>query len=189
MVNKALLAVYFIIFLLTAGTHAAADHIDQRLKTGGHVLLIRHAFAPGSGDPEDFRVGDCATQRNLNEQGRSQARAIGRWLRSRAIDSARIFSSQWCRCLDTAELIGLGAVAELPALNSFYGRPLDAEPNLTALRTFLSQQPADGELIVMVTHFVTISGLTGNGVSAGEGVVLRLTGAENFEVVGRLAFF
>ena len=150
--------------------------------------MIRHAYAPGTGDPENFKIGDCSTQRNLNELGRAQARRIGQWLRARGIDSARVFSSQWCRCLETAELIGLGSDSELPALNSFFNRPEDAEPNLAALRDFLSKQPEDGEPILLVTHFVTISGIANETVSSGEGVLMRLTGTGGFDVLGRSDF-
>jgi phosphohistidine phosphatase SixA len=167
-----------------------ADRVSivESLQSGGHVLMIRHAYAPGSGDPDNFQIGDCSTQRNLNDQGREQARAIGAWLRERGVTRARIYSSQWCRCLETARLMDLGPVTELPALNSFFSRPRDREPNLNALRDFLSQQDPDGELIVLVTHFVTISALTGEGVSSGEGVVLRLLHGDSPEPVGRLTF-
>ena len=175
------------IFVVAAQAADAGDLLGQ-INSGGHVLMVRHAYAPGTGDPDDFKIGDCATQRILNHQGRAQAREIGRWLRSRGIDSARVFSSQWCRCLETAALINLGPVAELSALNSFFDRPQDAAPNLAALRVFLSKQPADGKLILLVTHFVTISGIAGQGVSSGEGVVMRLTGDGGVEVVGALGF-
>ena len=177
-----------LIFFLANPTAAASDSLIEQIKTGGHVLMIRHAYAPGTGDPDNFRIGDCTTQRNLNDQGRAQARQIGQWLRMRGIESARVYSSQWCRCMETAKLMGLGPVAELPALNSFFERPQDRQPNLTDLRAFLSKQPENGALIVLVTHFVTISAIAGQGVSSGEGVALRLTGDGTVEVVGRLGF-
>ena len=177
------------VLLSTAFTaHLEQDALVEELKAGGRVLMIRHAYAPGTGDPPHFRIGDCSTQRNLDQRGRSQARAIGDWLRDRGIVSARVFSSQWCRCVETAELMDLGPVNELPALNSFFSRPQDREPNLRALRDFLSEQPPDGELIVLVTHFVTISAVTGEGVSSGEGVILRLGENASPEVIGRLDF-
>jgi broad specificity phosphatase PhoE len=173
---------------MAAAGAGAADRLAEQLDTGGRVLMIRHALAPGSGDPPGFRVGDCSTQRNLNDRGREQARDIGKWLRDRGIDSARVYSSQWCRCLETAALIDLGSVVELPALNSFFQRPQDREPNLSALRAFLADQPADGGLIVLVTHYVTISGIAGVGVGSGEGVVLQLNGKKGYDVVGRMGF-
>ncbi len=162
--------------------------IVEELKAGGRVLMIRHAYAPGSGDPSDFRIGDCSTQRNLDERGRAQARKIGEWLQDRGIEKARVFSSQWCRCMETAVLMDIGPVIELPALNSFYSRPQDREPNLNALDDFLSRQPPDGELIILVTHYVTISAVTGEGVSSGEGVVVRLRENASHEFVGRTSF-
>ena len=164
-----------------------SDVID-RLNAGGHILMIRHALAPGNGDPSNFKIGDCATQRNLDDTGRDQARRIGEWLRSSGVTSARVYSSQWCRCLETARLLNLGPVQELAALNSFYERTQDRGPNLKALNDFISQQPVTGELIILVTHFVTIAGIAGTGVSSGEGVLLTLHDEAPYTVVGRLDF-
>jgi broad specificity phosphatase PhoE len=189
LLKKIIVFAWLWVCLLSATAVAAEpDRLASELDAGGRVLLIRHAYAPGSGDPDDFRIGDCSTQRNLNDQGRTQARRIGQWLRSRGIVSARVYASQWCRCLETADRIGIGPVAELPALNSFFERPQDREPNLKALRAFLAKQPADGPLIVLVTHFVTISAISGEAVASGEGVVARLTGNGGVEVLGRISF-
>ena len=178
----------FGLLLVFTAAGATADPLVDEIKTGGHVLMVRHAQAPGGGDPADFIIGDCATQRNLDDRGRTQARAMGRWLRGQGLESARVFSSQWCRCLETARLMDMGPVTELPPLNSFFQRPEDAGPNLAALQEFLSKQSVDGKLIVLVTHFVTISGITGKGVSSGEGVLLRLTGDGDYRVLRQLAF-
>ena len=110
------------------------------------------------------------------------------WLRTNGIKSARIYSSQWCRCLETANLIDLGPVQELAALNSFYEKTEDREPNLKALNQFISQQPVDGKLIILVTHFVTIGAIAGTSVSSGEGVLLELQKNMPYMVVGRLNF-
>jgi broad specificity phosphatase PhoE len=164
------------LWLVAAGVPAGAGEqaLVERLQAGGHVLMIRHALAPGTGDPAGFRLEDCATQRNLNETGREQARVIGAWLRERGIERARVYASQWCRCRETAELLDLGPVTELPALNSFYQRPQDREPNLAALEAFLADQPLDGDLLVLVTHQVTISAVTGRFTDSGHGVLMRL---------------
>ena len=169
---------------------AATDQAEiiDRLNAGGHILMIRHALAPGNGDPPNFKIGDCATQRNLDDIGRDQARSIGVWLRNNGVTSARVYSSQWCRCLETARLLNLGPVQELAALNSFYERTQDREPNLKALNDFISQQPVKGELIILVTHFVTIAGIAGTGVSSGEGALLALHEEAPYTVVGRLDF-
>jgi phosphohistidine phosphatase SixA len=171
-----------------AGADSGHAEMIERMKAGGHILMIRHALAPGTGDPANFRIGDCSTQRNLDDRGRKQAKVIGDWLRSNGIALARVYSSQWCRCLETAKLLETGSVAELPALNSFYEMRQDREPNLKALRTFMAQQPSDGVLIIMVTHFVTISAVANEAVSSGEGVLLELNEDAPYEVVGRLNF-
>ncbi len=167
---------------------AQPDDLIPRLQAGGHVLMLRHALAPGTGDPSGFRLGDCRTQRNLNDRGRDQARGIGAWLHARGVSRARVFSSQWCRCLETAALLDLGPVTPLPALNSFFERPQERELRLAALRDFIARQPLDGELIILVTHYVTIAGLTGEGVSSGEAIVLTLTEGNPPGMVGRLDF-
>jgi len=185
---RALLFILAGLPLIAVSPVKAGDDPHAVIPSSGHVIMVRHALAPGSGDPKNFRIGDCSTQRNLDVRGRVQAGAVGRWLRSNGISSARIYSSQWCRCLETARLMDLGPVEELAALNSFYERPQDREPNLSALRTFLSKQPRNSHLIVLVTHYVTIAGLTGEAVSSGEGVLLKLAGDGGVTVVRRLNF-
>ena len=175
-------------FLIAAGALADQTEVIDRLKFGGHILMIRHALAPGSGDPPNFKISDCSTQRNLDESGQTQARRIGMWLRTNGIKSPRIYSSQWCRCLETARLIDLGPVQELAALNSFYEKTENREPNLQALNQFISQQPVDGKLIILVTHFVTIAAIAGTSVSSGEGALLELQKNMPYTVVGRLNF-
>ena len=175
-------------FLMAASGLSAQTEVVERLKSGGHILMIRHALAPGSGDPPNFIISDCSTQRNLDDSGRTQSRRIGMWLRANGIESARIYSSQWCRCLETARLIDLGPIQDLPALNSFYEKIEDREPNLQALNQFISQQPTYGKLIILVTHFVTISAITEITVSSGEGVLLELQKDMPYSVVGRLNF-
>ncbi|NBN79965.1 histidine phosphatase family protein [Microvirga tunisiensis] len=138
-----------------------------QLKDGTVVGLLRHALAPGTGDPAGFRLGDCSTQRNLSAEGRAQAQAIGAALRGLGLDGARVYSSQWCRCLDTARLLALGPVEELPALNSFFA-DRDREGEQTrALEDWLAGQTAAGPLI-LVTHQVNITALTGIVPASGE---------------------
>ena len=177
-------------FIILSVSNSVADQNEmiERLKRGGHILMIRHALAPGGGDPANFKIGDCSTQRNLDQTGRAQAKSIGDWLRANGVTSARNYSSQWCRCLETANLLQVGSVEELPALNSFYERPQDREPNISALKTFISQQPVDGQLIVFVTHYVTIAAITGESVSSGTGVLMELRKDSSYEVIGRLSF-
>ena len=174
--------------LAVTNTQADPGDLIEQMKSGGHILMIRHAYAPGSGDPSHFKIGDCSTQRNLDDRGRSQARTIGDWLRSKGIKVANVYSSQWCRCLETAALLNFGSVTELPALNSFYELPQNREPNIRALRSFIANLDSTGDLIILVTHFVTILEIAGEGVSSGEGVVLKLKGQSAYDVLGRLSF-
>ena len=190
-IRKRILVILLLTLISARPVDAAAvdqSEVIDRLKVGGHILMIRHALAPGNGDPPNFKIGDCATQRNLDDTGRNQARSIGVWLRNNGISSARVYSSQWCRCLETARLLNLGPVQELSALNSFYERTQDREPNLRALNDFISQQPVRGELIIMVTHFVTIAEIAGTGVSSGGGALLALREDAPYTVVGRVDF-
>ncbi|MEZ5740231.1 MAG: histidine phosphatase family protein [Burkholderiaceae bacterium] len=138
-----------------------------RLARRGHVLLMRHAqTVAGTGDPPGFRLDDCATQRNLSDQGRAQARAIGEALRAAAIVPVKVQSSAWCRCRETAEL-AFGDYTVLPALNSFFEDRSSAPAQLEALREAGRRVPVQ-DTIVWVTHQVVISALAGRFTSQGE---------------------
>ena len=174
---------FWLLFTVPALAVAADATAWTAFKGGLSVLLIRHALAPGGGDPANFDVSDCTTQRNLDDTGRAQARAIGDALRRHGVTTARVWSSQWCRCLDTARLLKLGPVNELFGLNSFYELAHTREPNLRGLRAFLKAVPRTGAPIILVTHFVTIGSMTGQSVGSGEGVLARIEadGALRFE--------
>ena len=155
------------------GTSAADDAALWRaLNSAGHVALLRHALAPGTGDPAHFVLRDCSTQRNLSREGRDQAARIGARFAANGIGQARVLSSQWCRCLETAKLLGLGPVEELPVLNSFFRRYERREPQTRGLEDWLAGQPLDRP-VVLVTHQVNITALTGVYPSSGELVVVR----------------
>lgn len=151
------------------------------MQSTGHILMIRHAIAPGFGDPDNIQIGDCSTQRNLDESGRKQSKQIGAWLKSHNITPSAIYSSQWCRCLDTARLLDLGDVKELPALNSFFQMTENRESNLKNLNEFMSKLDTENKLIIMVTHSVTISAISGETVASGNGVLLKLNNTKPFE--------
>jgi len=152
----------------------------------GRVLLLRHALAPGVGDPPNFRLGDCSTQRNLDATGRSQALRLGRRLAQAGITRARVYSSQWCRCLDTARLLDLGPVTELPALNSFFDRAQERDATIAALYRFLATLPPDGPPAVLVTHQVTITAITGKFAVSGGGAILQLGGSPPPRMLGEI---
>ena len=123
----------------------------QALRSGMAVGLLRHATAPGVGDPAHFRLEDCATQRNLSEAGRQQARAIGAAFRRNGIATVRVLSSRCCRCLDTARPLDLGPVEPFPPLDSFFADRERAATQTMALRAFLNR-PYTGPPRVLVTH-------------------------------------
>ena len=164
-----------VLFLIGSGGSSASQssEIDwQALKKGEAVALIRHSHAPGTSDPPGFLLRDCSTQRNLSEDGRIQSRKIGDFFRAQGIKDALVYSSQWCRCLETASLLGLGPVEELPALNSFFEKPTKGPEQTAEIRTFLStlihQAP-----IILVTHQVNITALTGVVPSSGEIIIFQ----------------
>ena len=155
------------------------------LRSGGDIALMRHAEAPGTGDPAGFRVDDCATQRNLSDQGRRQAKDAGALFRSQGITNATVFSSQWCRCLDTASGLGLGAVVPQPALNSFFNDAGRDRQQTEALRQLIRQRPP-GKPLVMVTHQVNITALAGVYPRSGEIIVVRPENGR-LTVMGRIS--
>ena len=154
------------------------------LKNGGHVALLRHANAPGNDDPPGFRLDDCTTQRNLSEAGREQARSIGARFREHGIENVVIYSSQWCRCLETAKLLDLGKVNRFPGLNSFFRDGSREAVQTAEVRALINKRPK-GTSLILVTHQVNITALSGVFPQSGEIVVLRPEG-ENLTVVGRI---
>ncbi|MEX0694225.1 MAG: histidine phosphatase family protein [Rhodospirillales bacterium] len=177
------------IALMCLGTNLAqADTaLWSKLHEPGHFAIIRHATAPGTGDPDHFKVDDCSTQRNLNETGRKEAEALGHTLRNAGIDQAAVYSSQWCRCLETARLLKLGPVMELPALNSFYQRHRDQAGNLKAIRAFIQEKITDLAPVILVTHQVTINALTDRYTRQGEALILKHTGNGDVAIVGSIS--
>jgi phosphohistidine phosphatase SixA len=153
-----------------------------------YFVLMRHAIAPGSGDPANFQIDDCSTQRNLSDEGRSQAQRTGDAFRDNGVTVDRVLSSQWCRCLETAELLDLASAEPYAPLNSFF-RDRATEPQQTAqVRQYMAAQDDPG-VTVMVTHFVNIAALTGSGISSGEMVVVRVNDQDQLEVLGQIEPF
>ena len=159
-------------------TPAAADPLREAITaTGGNVIFMRHALAPGYGDPDHFSVDDCSTQRNLDSRGSAQAEATGAWLRQRGYRFDAIDSSAWCRCKDTASHLGLGPWRVFDGLNSFFQGHVDRSQTLRLLETRLNSIAADQQ-VLMVTHQVVISAVTGIAPPSGGLVVYNpVTGA------------
>lgn len=168
-------------------SRAAEQDLWRALKKENHFALLRHALAPGTGDPVDFNVKDCATQRNLSAKGRDQARNIGKRFRQEGIHNAEVFSSQWCRCIETAVLLDLGPVQELELLNSFFSRMENKDKQTAALRDWIGQKEIRTPLI-LVTHQVNITALTDIFPGSGEMVVLRKDLQNKLSVLGTIAF-
>ena len=166
--RRTCLIILVLLWTTIASLPAAAD-INERFV--GKVLFMRHALAPGFGDPDYFSIEDCRTQRNLDETGRAQAREIGAKLAAAGIKFSAIYSSYWCRCLETAQLLGLGVVTPFDGLNSFFQNHAPRDATLTKLRQKLDSLSPLAPAILMVTHSVTIRAITGLSVASG-GVVI-----------------
>jgi phosphohistidine phosphatase SixA len=167
------------------GRFGYAENLWSALKSGDHFVLIRHALAPGYSDPEHFNVKDCKTQRNLNDEGRLQSKKIGDLFRSSGINKAAVYSSQWCRCLDTARLLKLGNVSELTSLNSFFEN-FHREPSQTNdLKRWIKTAPLDTPTI-LVSHQVNISALTGYSPASGEIIFVQRKPDGSLSVIGSI---
>lgn len=154
----------------------------EALGEHGAFVLMRHALAPGTGDPAEFEVADCDTQRNLNAEGRAQARRIGAAFRERGHDFDVVLTSQWCRCRETADLLDLGPVQEAPAFNSFFRDYAARGPRTEAALTLLERRE---DRPFVVSHQVNISALTGQTTRSGEVLVVRRAGGR-LEVLGSI---
>lgn len=168
-------------------TGAPADQgAWSALRAGGGVAMIRHARAPGTGDPAAFRLDDCSTQRNLDASGRREAAALGERFRAEGVEVTAVKSSRWCRALDTARLAFPEAKVEpAPALDSFFGRRANEPSQTASVRELVGSWTGPGTL-VLVTHQVNVTALTGVFPREGEVVVLRPGPAGRVEVVGRV---
>ncbi|MGJ7459115.1 histidine phosphatase family protein [Halomonas sp. RA08-2] len=177
------LVLMFLVDQAIAGTgdQAAAW---RALAQGGHVALMRHALAPGVGDPLGFRLEECDTQRNLSSEGREQARGVGERFREQGIVVGAVYASRWCRALETAQLLGLGEVVPTPALDSFFRDRGEADIRTSAVRALIHDWDGEGAL-VLVTHQVNITALVGGGIGSGEIVVVRPQ-EEGLTLVGRI---
>jgi len=161
--------------------------VARLLREGGAVIAFRHALAPGTFDPPGFKPGVCSTQRNLNDEGRAQARRIGEWFKAAGLQPARVRSSPWCRCLDTGTL-AFGKAEPWAALGSPRGATEATNAaSLAELRRALAAASAPRRPFeVWVTHMFVLSDLAGTNSASGEGLVLRTDGAGGVKVLGRL---
>jgi phosphohistidine phosphatase SixA len=174
--------------LIVASTGAAADERDAwaALVNGSHVALVRHGNAPpgSGGDPPGFQIDDCATQRNLDERGRAQARSVGEAFREHGVPVDKVLSSPWCRCLETARLMALGPIESMIAVASNEQFP----ELLFVLKQMVAGWRGPGTL-VLVTHALTVRALVGIMPEQAETVVVRprLGDQAGMDIVGRIS--
>ena len=160
----------YLLFLLPINSHAD-ENIISFLKEGKKVVFLRHAIAPGNGDPVNFDINDCSTQRNLNNKGIIQSRNIGTFFLTNNIKIDKVLSSEWCRCKDTAK-IAFGKFKTLSALNSFYEAKYAKNKfkQIKDLKKYINNWESDSNLII-VTHYIVISALLNTTTSSGEMVI------------------
>ncbi len=160
-----------LLLTFTSYSWSADPLADAVAAIDADVVFMRHALAPGFGDPDRFQVNDCATQRNLDAQGRAQATALGQRLAQSKLTFSEILSSEWCRCKETAKRLNLGPWQTFSGLNSFFQGYADAKKTLPALEKRL--QARKPGVALMVSHQVVISRITGLSVGVGDMVVFN----------------
>ena len=176
---------YLIIIFICINPSVKADSkktLINELQKGGKLIFIRHAYAPGGGDPDNFDINDCATQRNLSDAGRVQSKKIGNFFEENKIPIGEVYSSEWCRCKETAE-IAFEDFSTISFLNSFYSskfaknKTRQVEQFNKYIKKFKSKKN-----LILVTHYVFISEILNYGPSSGEIVVSD----KNFNIIGTI---
>lgn len=175
------------LFGLAPAVSAAETNTEAawRALKGGAIVLFRHAIAPGVGDPPGLKLDDCSTQRNLDADGQAQALRIGRAFEREGVPVSTVWSSAWCRAKETGELAFPRRLRVEPAFSSFFNAPLQEPTQTTSAREMLLDWRGPGALVV-VTHQVNITALTGVVLASGEGLVLQVDDGRLVEV-GRIA--
>ena len=174
LLNKSIL----LLLILFSNFSMASTEISKLIiNSNVNVIFLRHAIAPGYGDPKNFKLGDCKTQRNLSFEGIEQAKMIGDYFRKNKIKFSEILSSEWCRCIDTISNMGIGKWKEFEGLNSFF-QDFSDKSKVTKILHKKLDTIKDDELFLMVTHQVVISHITGISPSSG-GIVLYSTRTGN----------
>ena len=176
---------FFIIIFISLTIPIKADlnkNLFNQIEEGGKLIFIRHAYAPGSGDPDNFNLNDCSTQRNLSKEGQRQAEYIGEFFRNNKVKIDKVLSSEWCRCKETAK-IAFKNFSTNSFLNSFYSSKFakNKDKQVKALKEYIKKFKSDKNL-VLVTHYVLISEILNYGPSSGEIVVSN----RNLNIIGSL---
>ena len=173
-----------IIFIFTSFNtlNAKGLKIDEIKNLNSKVFFMRHALAPGNGDPKNFKLDDCSTQRNLNDEGITQSKLIGEFFKTKKIKIDKVLSSEWCRCKDTAKF-AFNDFETFDALNSFYSTKFakNEKRQIKDLKKYIKNWKSNKNLI-LVTHYVVISSMLNIAVSSGEIVVSD----KNYEIIGSI---
>tara|TARA_A100001015_G_scaffold290476_1_gene363536 strand:+ start:60 stop:614 length:555 start_codon:yes stop_codon:yes gene_type:complete len=172
----------FFVSLINSNQVNADDNLILSLKEGGKIIFIRHALAPGNGDPENFNIYDCSTQRNLDQKGIQQAKKIGNFFKSNNISIENVYSSEWCRCKDTANY-AFSKFKTFDALNSFYDEKfqINKDKQITDLKIYIKNWNGNKNL-VFITHYVVISELFNQGAESGEIIISN----KNYQILGSI---
>ena len=183
--KKQIISLLIIFSLISFYSHSTEQNWKPA-QDGDKIILIRHAKAPGGGDPAGFKIKDCKTQRNLDEVGINQSKKIGKLFKEKKIKIDQVLSSQWCRCKDTAKY-AFGNFKEFSALNSTYTPPYDQneKQQIKDLKIYVNKWKGKGGNLVLVTHYVIILAITGETVRSGEIVITD----KNFKVLSTIDTF
>ena len=179
---KRIIIIFFIGILNINNNAFSDDKILKSLKEGKKLVFIRHAIAPGNGDPNNFDINDCSTQRNLDENGIEESKKIGLFFKNNKIKIDKVLSSQWCRCKDTAKY-AFKNFETFDALNSFYDEKFaeNETKQIKDLKNYIKNWNSDKNL-VLVTHFVVISSILNTGSSSGEIIISD----KKFNIIGSI---
>ena len=185
---RSALALILLISLSIQPSYASELLIWDKLSASsakGYVLLLRHSLAPGVGDPENFKLGDCSTQRNLSQEGRDDAAEIGAWIKRQKVKIYRVESSRWCRARQSAELLDIGKVKLNKNLDSLFRESnLESHPKTLKTKEQILNHRNKSGLLVLVGHYVNIAALVGVGVDSGEGVIVKANKNGVIKVLG-----
>ena len=176
---------FFIIFISLTSTVKADlnKKLINQLEDGGKLIFIRHAYAPGSGDPDNFNLNDCSTQRNLSKEGKKQAKYIGEFFKNKKIKVDKVLSSEWCRCKETA-VIAFSNYKTESFLNSFFSNKFRKNKDLQIknLKSYIDKWDKKKNLI-LITHYVVILEILDYAPSSGEIVISDM----NFKLIGSIS--
>ena len=177
---------FFLIIFISLTSTVKADlnkKLINQLEEGGKLIFIRHAYAPGSGDPDNFNLNDCSTQRNLSKEGKKQAKYIGEFFKNKKIKVDKVLSSEWCRCKETA-VIAFSDYKTESFLNSFFSDKFRKNKDLQIknLKSYIDKWDKKKNLI-LITHYVVILEILDYAPSSGEIVISDM----NFKLIGSIS--